>query len=259
MAATEDDNDEPVDDCRDSACGNHMAPWFGWMALFGAIGVSVTIGIQGLVEDWCCRDSLRQSRVWMMEQADQLRRGETNCLVKPDPAVVEELLADSACAAKIRDLYLGGDLSDPRLGRLRELRNLKCVILLFARNQDVFLERLNGVPMIEELTVSRTFLSRSDIARIATFPNLKWLAIAEYPLHAKDLDELAGHRSLERLAIDRATSEKELVPLLKSLPRLREFSISIETEKGGMSRGALQNLLDKALPRCKCHVLDGGR
>jgi len=253
--ARDNENDVEPEDRRDSASGKHIAAWFGWMTFFGIVGVLVTVGVQSFVNDWCEGDLARQSHEWTTEQADQLRRGEIDCLVNPDPAFVEELLADAACAAKVRDLYLGGDLSDPRLGRLRELPNLKCIVFLFADNQNVLLERLHGTSSIEKLTFEHTCLSSGDVGHIATFPNLGSLAFDARGLCAADLQGLSGHRSLERLAIQRLSSDKELIALLKSLPRLREFAIGASNKE----RDAFQKLLNEALPRCKCHVSEDDR
>ncbi len=253
--ATKDAEKGPVPaDEPESPSGSHVMKWFGWMAVFGFVGILVTIGVQIPVSDWCERDSVRQNRTWMLDQADQLRRGKIDCLVSPDPAFVEELLADTACAARVRDLYVGGDLSDPRLGRLRELPNLKCIVFLFARHHDVFLERLDGMGTIEELTFNRTYLSSGDVQRIAHFPNLRSLAFSEYPRPAGDLKGLGGHRLLERLAIDKAVPDKELIPILKSLPALREVSIGTGEGNSLLSPDAFQTLLDQALPHCQCRV-----
>ena len=46
---------------------------------------------------------------------------------------------------------MGLDVSDERLGRLRQLPNLKRIELLFAQKVDVFLDRLKGMPTIETL------------------------------------------------------------------------------------------------------------
>jgi len=253
--ATDNENDVEPEDRRDSASGKHIAAWFGWMTFFGIVGVLVTVGVQSFVNDWCEGDLARQSHEWMTEQADQLRRGEIDCLVNPDPAFVEELLADTACAAKVRELYFGGDTSDPRLGRLRELPNLKCIVFLFADNQNALLERLHGMSAIEKLTFDHTCLSRDDVGHVASFPNLKSLAFDARGLCAADLQGLSGDRSLERLAIQRISSDEELIALLKNLPRLREFSIGVSNAK----RDAFQTLLNQALPRCRCHVWEDDR
>ncbi|MCX5682077.1 MAG: hypothetical protein NT049_00095 [Planctomycetota bacterium] len=104
---------------------------------------------------------------------EELKRGNIDCLVQPDPRFVDELLADAACALKIRALYLGADVSDPRLGRLRELSNLKSVVLLSANDPDEFLEKLRGLTTIEELSLVFCSPSRHGIEHIGSLPNLK--------------------------------------------------------------------------------------
>ena len=118
--------------------------WFRWMLLFGGLGILATVGLQFLAFAWCDRDESRTSHDWMKDQMQRLRQGEINCLIDPDPRFLEEILADAAAAAAVRDVYLGGDLSDPRLGRLRELRNLKCIVFIFADHHNEFLQRMHG-------------------------------------------------------------------------------------------------------------------
>lgn len=254
-ATTEDKNAVTSAHGDRSSNGNDLMVWFGWMMFFGAVGIFVTAGVQHFVTEWCEGDLARQSREWMVEQTDQVRRGEINCLVNPDPAFVEELLADTGCAAKVRDIYLGGGLSDPRLARLRKLPNVKCIVFLFAENQNALLNRLHGMSSIEELSFDRTRLSREDMEQIGAFPNLKSLSFDACDLRPADLHGLGGHRSIERLAIDRATSDKKLIPLLKSLPCLRELSIGASNKE----RDAFQTLLNDTLPRCKCRVSEDDR
>jgi hypothetical protein len=153
-------------------------------------------------------------------------------LVDPDPRFIEELLADAASAAAVRDVYLGGDLSDPQLGRLRELPNLKCIVFLFAEHHNAFLQLMHGAPTIEELSFDCTRLVRADVDQIAGFPHLKSLGIgyiSPFPCHAavqaSDLDGLRGHPSLERLRVEGFPQGKGIDAVLQSLPRLREPSV----------------------------------
>ena len=221
----------PVDNGA-SATGGWLA-WFGWMFLFGAMGILTTVGLKHLVDGWCVRDEFRSNRASMTDQMVQLRNGEINCLIAPDPRFIEELLAEPASAAAVRDVYVGGDLSDPRLGRLRELPNLKCIVFLLAKHLTVFLQRMHGVAGIRELSFDRTQLARADVDQIASFPNLKSLGIGQgfsfgtAAVHPSDLDGLRGHPSLERLN----AGIGEMDALLQSLPRLREPSVGHTTTK----------------------------
>lgn len=252
--ARESENGLTPETCPDSTPVGHSIAWFGWMALFGTLGVLVAIGVHSYVDEWCDRDTVRQCRQWMTDQADQLRRGEIDCLVNPEPAFVEELLTDATCAANVRELYLGGDLSDPRLAALRELPNLRSIVFLFAENHEALLNRLGGMPTVEKLTFDHTLLSRRDAESIAAFSNLKSLAINR-GIGTTDLQAISGHRSLGRLAVDRTTPDKEWLPFLKSLPRLQEVSIGIYDDRDS-STDTFQKLLQQALPRCKCRVRD---
>ena len=184
--------------------------------------------------------------------------------MNPDPRFVAELLADAACAAKVRNLYLGGDVSDPRLGRLRELPNLKCMVFLFADHHNAFLRRMHAVPSIEELTFDHTRLARDDVDQISRFPRLKSLSLASVSrlgdFQPGDLDGLRGHPSLERLRCDRTASDKGRIPLFQSMPHLRDLSVALcHAEKATPSVDSLEKLLVKALPGCKCRAWEDDR
>jgi hypothetical protein len=116
---------------------------------------------------------LRKDHALLTAQMEELRRGDVDCLVQPDPRFIDELLADAACASKVRRLCLGGDVSNPRLGRLRELPNLKSVTLLSANDPDKFLEKLQGAHAIEEVSLVWCRPSRRGVALIGGLPNLK--------------------------------------------------------------------------------------
>jgi hypothetical protein len=211
-----------------SATGGWMA-WCGSMFLFGVMGIVATVSFQRLVHIWCPQDEFRSERAWMRSQMEQLRNGEVNCLIDPDPRFIEELLAEPASAGAVRDVYLGGDLSDPLLGRLRDLPNLKCIVFVFADQTTAFLQRMHGATGITELSFEHTQFTRADVDQIASFPNLKSLGLGEghgfgtAPVHPGDLDGLRGHPSLERLrGIGLPRGSEEANAILKSLPRLRE-------------------------------------
>jgi hypothetical protein len=85
------------------------------------------------------------------------------------------LLADGECALKIRDLWLGGDVSDPRLGRLNELPKVRSILLLSASDPERFIERFRGSATVEELTLVFCRPSREVIPAIAGLPKLKKL------------------------------------------------------------------------------------
>ena len=240
----------------DPAPDNPPFAWFRWTALFGMVGILLTMLVHRVVVDWCERAAPRQVHAWMLDQADQLRRGEIVCLVNPDPAFVEELLADKTCAANVRELYLGGDLSDKRLGRLRELPHLERIVFLFAFNQEALLKSLDGMATVRSLTFEHTWLSHDDVNHIGMLPNLKSLAFDQYHLTPADLAGLRRHPSLERLSIYRASTGRNMISLFQSMPRLRVLSLGVCDYDNDSSLKAFQYLLRIALPRCKCIVRD---
>lgn len=257
--ADREESDAMLADHPTSATGNAGFAWFKWMFLFGVLGISTTIGVKQWVENWCADDESRQSHAWMLEQMEQLRRGEINCFVSPDPRFVGELLADAACAAKVQDLYLGGDLSDARLERLRELPKLKCIAFLFADHHSAFLQHMCGMTTIEELSFERTRLGRGDVDCIASFPQLKSLHLSYVP-QSSDLEGLRGHPSLERLSLDTSASDKAMIPLFQSMSHLRDLTVAAShAEEASQAGDSFEKLLVEGLPGCKCRVSQDDR
>jgi hypothetical protein len=246
---------EPTSADRD----NGVARWWTCMTLFGCVGILVAAVALHFSDESCKNDVAQQTHQWMQEQAEQLRRGEVDCLVNPDPAFIDELLADAACAAKVRNLYLGGDLSDPRLAELRKLPQLKCIVFIFCENHHGLLSQLRGMSSLEELTFDRTQLSRNDIAVLHEYPSLKSLSFDPYDLRPTDMKGLVGHPALERLAIRRVAADEELIQLVRSMPRLHQLSLGVCDEDFDKSSSSFENTLKRSLPHCKCSVWDDRR
>jgi hypothetical protein len=223
-----------------------------WLTLFGLIGYLILTIVLMAVHTWYDRQELRQSRTLMAEQIEQIERGRLNCLVIPDPRLLDDVLTDVARTAKIRDVYLGRDLSDPQWGRLRELANLKSVVVLCGQNSESFLEHLRGMASIEELTLECTPVSRPGIGHFAGFPKLKSLCFPIARLESADLMGLNHHPSIERLCLTRAEPDEGLFPILQTLPRLH--GVTIQTVWGKKEAKAFEARLRKALPKCECSV-----
>jgi hypothetical protein len=158
--------------------------------MFGLIGVLVVSGLLIVTRRWCEEEGGRRSHAVLMELMEELRRGRIDCLVQPDPRFIDELLADVACASKVRDLYLGADVSDPRLGRLRELPNLKSVVLLSAIAPDEFLKELRGSTTIEELSMVFCIPSHRGVEHIHKLPKLKRFGLCINRLNRGDWESI---------------------------------------------------------------------
>ena len=241
------------------ASGQHAATWFGWMTLFGLAGIVFTIFVQSYIARQCQEDADRQNHVWMMEQADQLRRGKIDCLVNPDPEFIEELLADTACAAKVREVYLGSDLGDSRLGRLAELPKLRCVDFVHARNQSELLRRLSGKSTIEKLTFDGTPLSRDDLRHIAGCVNLKLLAFTIYWRSSDNRPERDGAAAAGTASVPAPTFDAEALATLAKLPHLRKVSIGFRVYDSWPGQKAFEKSLERAMPRCEFRFWDDER
>jgi hypothetical protein len=232
------------------------ASCFGWLLLFGLLGALATAAVGVACAKWGERYASRRSHTAMIEQMDQIKRGEIDCLVQPDPRFIDELMADKDCTTKICEIDLRGDVSDQRLGRLRELPNVRCIVLLFAGEPDAFLERLHGMASVEQLTLEYTAPSRRGIESIGKFPKLKSLCL---PVDAKKLGDLHGiesHPRIENLVLTRIVEcDKRLLPILQSLPRLR--TVKLEGVDDPAEAESFEKNLRKALPHCQCTVRTG--
>ena len=221
-----------------------------WLIVFGLLAVLVYM----VVDAWCVQRMERATcdtgRKLMAAQMDQLRRGEIHCLCQPAPELMDELLADAACADNVHEVYLGGDVSDERLGRLRDLPHLSSVIFIMAVNTDALLARLQGMTTIEQLTLQHSRISQSGIETIRCFPHLKSLCLPVGSATNDDLQAIANHPSIETLVLSRIDVDARLTPILQSLPRLR--SVTIEDPASGAEE--LEESLRQALPNCQCEV-----
>jgi hypothetical protein len=213
------------------------------------------IGINIWVENWCAEDESRLSHSWMLEQMKLLQQGEVNCLVNPDPRFIDELFADTACTAKVQHLYLGGDLSDARINRLCEMPKLKSIVFLFADRHGSFLQHMHGMKTVEELSFERTCLDRKDLDAIASLPHLKSLHVS-YVSQPSNLEGLRGHPSIERLSLDRSASDRTMMPLFQSMSHLRELTVAATHSE---IEGGIRESYKKALPGCKCRVIEDDR
>jgi hypothetical protein len=185
-----------------------------------------------------------------------LKSGTTQSLVAPAPELVEDLLADRAMAANVKNLYLGGDLSDVRLARLGQLPNLRCLVLLGAEDHERFWTGLRGQPTIEELTVDRTRLASQEVQCIGSLTRLKSLCFSVRGLSPKHLAGIRDHTSIEKLYLMDVPSDETLFPLLRSLPHLREVTLRFQDCR---EIGYLEAALRRALPRCTCRTLGPDR
>ena len=186
----------------------------------------------------------------MTAQMDQLRHGEIHCLCQPDPELMADLLADAACAENVHDVYLGGDVSDERLGLLRHLPHLSCIVLITAEDPDTLLERLQGMTTIEQLTLDHSTLLRGGMETIRSFSHLKSLCLPIGSATDGNLQAIANHPSIETLVLSRIEVDASLKTILETLPRLR--SVTIEDPAPGAEDA--EESLRQTLLNCQIEV-----
>ncbi len=227
--------------------------------IFGVIAYAAFPFVKQSITQQAEQAAAKQSRVALADQLREIKAGKTNALVHPAPQFIEDVFADAECAAKIRDVYLGGDVSDPRLAKLAELPNLKCVILFGAGNVDAFIEGIRDSKNIEELCLDWSVM-KTGFACLKSLPNLRSLAFQVNCNTQEELDGLKNLQSLERLTISRLwQSDKpiSILPILQSYPRLRELTIGAECRERDFEE--YKRSIISALPNCKCRFLDEGQ
>jgi hypothetical protein len=227
-----------------------------WIIFFIAIGYIGMMLVLLRIDNYCSLEEMRRRHLAMTEQMEMLKNGEINCLVHPDPLFLDEILADNNVAAKIQYIYLGGDLSDERLVRLKELPHLRCIISLSAQNLDIFLDRIRGMSTIEELSLERSSIgSQKGVESLSSFPNLKSLCFSIKEVNSENFKCLINHPKLEKLFLVMSQPDESLIPVLKKMPHLRSITIQTQLEDAK----PLERLLCEALPEVECCVQPSAR
>jgi hypothetical protein len=223
-----------------------------WLAIFVLPGALIT-GLLALSSSkWGDRDEMRQRKPLLDWQVKHIKEGKMCCLFEPDPRFLNEVLADPTFAAGVHDLVLSGDLADERLGLLRELPNLRCIVVLRGRDPDALLKRLEGMKSLEELTLEHTFPTERGIASLSTFPKLRSLCLPVISDTFSTLYRVSGHPTLENLVLTRIGCDDRLLSILKSLPKLRSLTIE-DAAEDSVSR-SFEDKLREAIPKCQSSV-----
>ena len=126
----------PADHGGSKTAGRKTA-WFGWMVVFGVLGTLTTVGLQHLVATWCERNEVRTGHAWMATRCGNSGKEKSTAWLTLTPLHRGTLGRRTRCGSGSRRLPWGR-LSDARLGRLRELPNLKCIVFLCAHHHDAF-------------------------------------------------------------------------------------------------------------------------
>jgi hypothetical protein len=228
--------------------------------VLGIALVAILIGVFGALV--CAlgkladQESLRRRHAAMTIQIAEIKSGKIDCLVNPDPDFLDELLADAECKVNLKTVYLGSDAADPRFGRLRELPKLQSLVFFWTENPEPLLERLRGMESVEAISFDRCVISAKGFEHVASLPNLKSLGVPLFGKSAESLNALKDHPYLEQLTLRRVKFDKDLLPLLQSLSRLKSVTVQTEFEETGKANNVVQ-MLRANLPNCQCSVRDG--
>ena len=157
----------------------------------------------------------------MTSQIADIKAGKTDTLIGIDPRFIDDIFADPDCVAKVLSIYfMMGDMSDERLGRLRDLPNVRQIIFYDVRGADIFLKRIRGMPSVESMSFSGMNLPEEAIRHLSSFPNLKLLGCGQYNLTDNGLLQLRDLPQLEDLRIEYTAqvSDKGIKKLQQALP-----------------------------------------
>ena len=227
-------------------------PWFVGIFLFSAIGIGLLFLATTINRGWCDQLSVKLSYNANVAQLEKIKKGEIDCLVQPDATLVDAIFSDTAIAEKIKTLYLGNDVTAPYLAGLKELPSLKTVVLLCAKQPDVFLERLSGKESLEAISLERCFIPSEGMKIFGGFPNLRSLCFPLFRMTANDLEWLRNHATLEKLYFTKYDGSVSDFSILRTIPRLRELTIRTRSDYNDEKK--LLASLEQALPDCRVVV-----
>ncbi len=227
----------------------NAVPTIGLVLMFAIAGTAVVRATRPGLESLASQENTRLARMRLAEQLALIRESQRDFLIYPEPCSVEGLLIDEDCRGRIREIYLAENLSDARLGGLRELPNLRTIVFLFANNADAFLANLRRKESVEWLSFDHSPVSRRGVESLATLPKLKTLCISA---SAADLVPLHNHPTLESFFVFARTEPDRLIPILKTMPRLR--SVTVQTLEEWPMIGRLADRLKSELPNCESKV-----
>jgi Leucine-rich repeat (LRR) protein len=148
-----------------------------------------------------------------------------------DPEVIDYLLQDAECRDKLTEVDFMGDfvsdISDKRFHSLKQFPHLKIIRLEYLGNVDGFLDGIQGMMSLEELSFHRSGVSEKGMHCITGFPNLKRLDFDDHTDLAL-LDALKGHTGIECLGLYEYKTSNDRLAFIKSFPNLRSLSLEVD-------------------------------
>jgi internalin A len=148
-----------------------------------------------------------------------------------DSAAVEYLLQDDECKDKLTEVDFMGDfisdISDKRFNSLKHFPHLKIIQLAYLGPVDVFLDGIQGMESLEEVTFHRSGVSEKGMGCIIGFPNIKRLSFDDHTDFAL-LDALKNHTGIESLWLSDYKVANSRLAFLRTLPNLRKLGLTLE-------------------------------
>jgi hypothetical protein len=121
----------------------------------------------------------RARREHLAKQIADVKAGKTSCIYYPDPEFLDDLVQDAECAEKLTEVTLGEqfspDIAANRYQGLKQLPHLKTISVMYTVGADAFLEDIQGMRSLEELSFCRAGVTKAGARHLTSFPNLKRL------------------------------------------------------------------------------------
>ncbi len=182
-----------------------------------------------------------------------VKAGTRTTVRDPDPSLLEDSLQDAEFASGVREVLITSSrtIDDSRLSLLKQFPNLQVIWIEYAGDADVFLEHIQGMASLEELSFHHSRFSATGARSLHSFPQLKRLQLDQ----ATDatLGQIGELTQLQALNIAYGDVSDAGLEHLKHLTQLK----SLDLWYTGFTRQGIAGL-QKALPNCKITVDKAG-
>jgi hypothetical protein len=178
-----------------------------------------------------------------------VKAGKSALVTDPDPDCMEDYLRDRDFASRLMRIHVTSSrtISDGRLASLKQFPNLQVIWIEYVEDTDAFLEKIEGMPRLEELAFHHSRFSAAGAKSLSTFPSLKCLRLDR----ATDttLRQIRDLTQLQELEIDYGHVTDAGLEHLKRLIRLKRLNLWYT----GFSAKGIADLRG-ALPHCEIVV-----
>jgi hypothetical protein len=138
-----------------------------------------------------------------------------------DPCSDDALRALTSTKKLCEIRILAGGVTDTGLGYLKDLPDLKVLVVSTKELTDKGLESIGALPALTQLDIARTRVSEKGLAALADLTNLKELYLAGADVRDEDVGPLKTLTHLEWLSVPPSVSKAKHEELQRALPKTR--------------------------------------